>query len=149
MAASHVSGSEGDAIFVMDGDDVEVVAIEGDGETFAIEVPPEFEEVGDSGGFEVTDGPRFFDVGFGSKGGVSTQGVPWHVEEDERDEEVDLIGPLHRFGEVGIPGVESEPMIGWLAAVLEGAALGDEDGEDVIDLVHVGAEHVEGGLVAT
>ena len=32
---------------------------------------------------------------------------------------------------------------------MEGAALGDEHGEDVVDLVHVGTEHIEEGFVTT
>lgn len=148
LAAAHVGDGEGDSFFVVDGDDVEPVTVEGDGEAVAVEVTPEFEDVGNGGGFEVIDGPWFFDVGFGGEGGVAADGVPGHVEEDEGDEEVDLVGALHGFGEVGVPGVEAEPVVGGFASVLEGAALGYEDGEDVVDFVHVGAEHVEGGFVA-
>jgi hypothetical protein len=44
-----------------------------------------------------------FSIGLGRKRGVSANGIPRHVEKDKRDIHLDLIGPLHRLGQIGIP----------------------------------------------
>ena len=102
----------------MDCNHIEPVPRKRNREALAIKSLPKIKKVGDRCRLEIVAFVVPVDPGLRSKSGIATIRIPRHVHENERDEQVDLIGALHRFGQVGIPRIEPKPVISRLPTIL-------------------------------